>query len=166
MTAPHLIAEATAKSGVIWVSVNGGGRAIPVWHHWQSDAAYVLAGGSEQPAPGLANCEQVAVTVPSKTTRARLLTWQATVAAVPPGCDEWNTIIAELVTKRLNAPDGQQAPERWARECVLLRLTPTGTLLESPDSPPTHSGAAPPPPSPATTSGPLPFVLGRRRKDD
>jgi hypothetical protein len=44
---------------------------------------------------------------------------------------------------------------------VLIRLAPTGQLV---DVPPTDSGAAPPAPTPATTSGPLPFVLGRRRR--
>src|SRR5207249_3261313 len=106
---------------------------------------------------------QAAVTVRSKTTGGRLLTWRAAVTRVAPGTEEWDRIVPELLAKRLNAPDGQQAAERWARESVLVRLAPTGVLLESPDSPPSTSGAAPPPPTPATTSGPLPFVLGRRR---
>jgi hypothetical protein len=166
MVVPNLIAEATKKSGLVWIARDNGtgGHAIPVWHHWHDGAAYVLAGGSEQPARGLANVDRVAVTVPSKTSRGRLLTWRATVTRVPPGGEEWDQIIPELFLKRLNVPDGDKAPERWARECTLFRLDPTGELLESPDDMPDDSGAAPPPPTPATTSGPLPWVLGRRRK--
>lgn len=152
------IAEATKKSGLIWITVDGG-RAEPVWHHWHADAAYVLAGGSEQPLRGLADAEHVAVTVRSKPTGGRLLTWQALVVRVPAGSEEWDEVIPELQSKRLNAPDGRAAPQRWARECILLRLEPTGELVDLPDD----SGAAPPAPTPATTSGPLPFVLGRKR---
>lgn len=162
MTVPHLVAEATRKSGLIWVTA-GGNRPAPLWHVWNSDAAYVLTGGAEQPAPGLAEAEWAAVTVRSKTTGGRLVTWRAAVGTVAPGGEEWERVVPELLSTRLNAPDGQRATERWARECTLLRLTPTGELLESPDAPPTDSGAAPPPPSLAITSGPLPFVLGRRR---
>jgi hypothetical protein len=161
MTVPHLVAEATSKSGLIWVTVDGG-RPAPLWHVWQADAAYVLTGGTEQPAPGLADAGQADVTVRSKTSGGRLVTWRATVTAVAPGTDEWERLVPGLLNQRLNAPDGRQAPERWARECVLLRLAPTGELLDTPDG----SGAAPPPPSPAVTSGPLPFVLGRRRDRD
>lgn len=163
MTEPHLIAEATRRSGLVWISVDGA-RAEPVWHLWREGAAYVLAGGGEQPATGLAEAERAAVTVPSKTTRGRLVTWRASVRRVPPDSDEWNAVVPELLAKRLNAPDGQQAPRRWARDSVLLRLDPTGEPLESPGSMPQDSGAAPPPPTPATTSGPLPYMFGRRRR--
>jgi hypothetical protein len=161
MTVPHLVAQATSKSGLVWVTVDGS-RPTPLWHLWQDDAAYVLTGGTEQPAPGLADVEHADVTVRSKTTGGRLITWRATVTTVQPGTDEWQRLLPELFNHRLNAPDGREAAERWARECVLLRLDPTGELLDTPEG----SGAAPPPPSPAVTSGPLPFVLGRRRERD
>jgi hypothetical protein len=107
----------------------------------------------------LADAGRAAVTVRAKTTGGRIVTWAATVTRVPPGTEEWDRVIPELHAKRLNAPDGRQAPQRWARESTLLRLEPTGELLELADG----SGAAPPIPSPARTSGPLPFLLGRRR---
>jgi hypothetical protein len=154
-----LLAEATKKAGLVWIIPEGGARAQPVWHHWQDGAAYVLGEGGEQPLRGLADAQRATVTVPAKTTGGRIVTWVATVTRVAPGSEEWDKVIAELFTKRLNAPDGRQAPERWARESILLRLDPTGATLDLPDG----SGAAPRPPSPATTSGPLPFVLGRRR---
>jgi hypothetical protein len=153
-----LLAEATRKAGLVWISVDGTERMRPVWHHWQDEAAYVLGEGGEQPLRGLSDAPRVTVTVPAKSTGGRVLTWVATVTRVAPGSEEWDKVVAELFTKRLNAPDGRQAPERWARESVLLRLDPTGETLDLPDG----SGAAPPPPSPATTSGPLPFMLGRR----
>src|SRR5690349_2330777 len=104
-TMTELVAEATKKSGLIRITVDGG-RAEPVWHHWHAEAAYVLAGGSEQPLRGLADAERVAVTVRSKATGGRLLTWQALVTRVPAGNDEWDEVITELQAKRLNAPDG------------------------------------------------------------
>jgi hypothetical protein len=154
-----LLAEATGKAGLVWITPDGAARAHPVWHHWQDGAAYVLGEGGEQPLRGLAGVLRATVTVPAKSTGGRVLTWMASVTTVPPGSEEWTKVIAELFPKRLNVPDGRQAPERWARESTLLRLDPTGETLDLPD----ESGAAPPPPSPATTSGPLPFVLGRRR---
>jgi hypothetical protein len=158
MPVPPLIAEATKKSGVIWIGA-GNTRTAPVWHHWQDDAAYVLVGGAEQPARGLPEVTTVTVTVPSKTTGGAVVTWVATVTRVSPTSEEWDRVVPELLTKRLNAPDGQQAPIRWAMESVLVRLDPTGEILDLP----AESGAAPPPETPATTSGPLPFVVGRRR---
>lgn len=154
-----LIAEATAKAGLVWITPANTSHAQPIWHHWQDGAAYVLGEGGEQPLRGLADTQGAAVTVPAKTTGGRIVTWVATVTRVAPGSEEWDKVIPELFTKRLNAPDGRAAPERWARESILLRLDPTGETQELPD----ESGAAPPDPSPAITSGPLPFVLGRRR---
>lgn len=153
-----LASEATRKSGLVWITPDGGTRAEPVWHHWQDDAAYVLGDGGEQPLRGLAGATRAMITVRARTTGGRIVTWVATVERVAPGSDEWNRVIPELHAKRLNASDGPAAPRRWARESTLLRLTPTGDVLALP----TTSGAAPPPDSPALTSGPLPFVLGRR----
>ena len=155
-----LLAEATKKAGLVWITPDNAERAHPVWQHWQDGAAYVLGEGGEQPLRGLAEVQRATVTVPAKSNGGRVVTWVATVTRVAPGGEEWDKVVAELFTKRLNAPDGRQAPERWARESVLLRLDPTGETLDLPDS----SHAAPPPASPATTSGPLPFMLGRRRK--
>jgi hypothetical protein len=156
MTLP---AEATKKAGLVWITPDGGGRAEPIWHHWQDGAAYVLGEGGEQPLRGLAEVQRATVTVAAKTTGGRIVSWAATVTRVSPGTEEWDRVIPELLTKRLNAPDGQQAAQRWARESILLRLSPTGDLVDLP----TDSGAAPPIPSPGITSGPLPYVLGRRR---
>ena len=45
---------------------------------------------------------------------------------------------------------------RWARESVVFRLDPVGRALEHPGRVSHSSHAAEPPPSPATTRGPLP----------
>ena len=69
--------------------------------------------------------------------------------------------MTELHAKRLNPPDGEEQPARWAaRVAWSPRLDPTGELVEGPGHLPHRSHAAEPPGSPATTRGPLPFVAG------
>jgi hypothetical protein len=48
-------------------------------------------------------------------------------------------------------------PERWRRECRVLRLEPRGTTVPLPEG----SLAAPPLPTPATTRHPIPAGLHR-----
>lgn len=155
----RLVDEAMRKAGIVWVASPPGGRAWPAWFHWHGGAAYLLTGQDEQPLPPLADGGFAEVVVPSKDTGARLVTWLAAVHEVPPASELWREVVPALHAKRLNPPDGDDQPQRWARECALLRLEPTGEVLP----PPPGSGAAPPAPTPATTSGPLPYVLGRRR---
>lgn len=154
-----LIEEAMRKTGIVWVAAPGE-RAWPAWFHWHDGAAYLVTGDGEQPLPALTAGGTAEVVVPSKDTGARLIGWLATVAEVPPGGELWQQVVPAMHAKRLNPLDGDLQPQRWARECVLLRLEPTGEVLDQPRG----SGAAAPPPTPATTSGPLPYVLGRRRK--
>src|SRR5438270_833790 len=54
-----------------------------------------------------------------------VLVRQATVSRIVPGTAAWDTVVPLLHDKRLNAPDGEQQPERWARESVVLRLEPS-----------------------------------------
>lgn len=157
-----LIEEATRRSGLVWLGLPAGPR--PAWHVWQDGAAYVVTGRLEQPLPGLLDVEHVAVSVPSKDNRARLISWLAACTVVEPESAEWQAVVPALQAARLNLPDGEHAPERWARECAIVRLAPTGQVLDAPGRVPTGSAAAPPPPSPATTVGRLPRMLGRRRK--
>lgn len=162
-TRSALVEEATKKAGLLWLSEPETGRPRAAWHLWQDGAAYVVTGGAEQPLPGIVDAERVTVTVPSKDKGGRLVTWIALVTRVAPGTGEWERVVPELHGKRLNAPDGEDQPQRWAHESVLLRLEPAGEITEAPGTMPDGRHAAPPPPSPATTSGPLPYVLGRRR---
>jgi hypothetical protein len=141
-----LIAEATKRAGLIWITVPGPGGAGPggagpggaghgrpraVWHIWR-DAAYVLTGPGEQDVPGLGDAGQVTVAVPSKDTGGLLLRWTACVTRVEPGSAEWSGIIGALLAGRLNEPaiPGESPAERWARTGQVYRLTPG----ENPDT--------------------------------
>ena len=67
------------------------------------------------------------MTVRSKASQNdRVVSWVADVSRVEPGSPAWELAVPLLHEKRLNAPDGEQQPERWARESLVLRLTPTG----------------------------------------
>ncbi|MEV8597144.1 hypothetical protein [Streptomyces sp. NPDC052012] len=151
-----LIEEATKKSGLIWVRGPGAPAARALWHVWHEGAACVVGDGTgEQPLPGLADGAQAEVTVRSKDKGGRLISWTAQVVELPSGGEEWTAAVAELKGKRLNAPDGEAMTERWARECRVLRLEPTGATAPLPDG----SLSEPPLPSPATTRRPIPAAL-------
>jgi len=156
-----LIDEATKKSGLVWVRPSGHGHhAQGVWHVWQDGSVWVLSGGLEQPLPDLG--DHAHVTVRSKDKGARLVTFVATASRVQPGSPEWDAVVPTLTAKRLNLPDGDEAPNRWARDSTLWRLTPTGDVTESPDAPSTSSHAVAPPPSKARTRVPRPLHLRGR----
>ncbi len=157
-----LVAETCRKSALVWLRAADATHATAAWHVFVDDAIHVVGGGDEQPLPGLADGSEVEVTARSKDNGGRLLRFQARVVAVLPGSDAWDTVVPELHAKRLNPADGEQQPHRWARESRVLRLQPTGRLLESPGKTSRSSHAAEPVGSPAATRDPLPFVLGRR----
>ena len=100
-----LVAEATRRAGIVWLTVPGRDRAYPAWHLWRDPpgAAYLVTGPGEQPLPGLAGAARVAVTVPSKESRGTLVTWTAEVSRVEPGSAEWGEVIGPLAAARLNA---------------------------------------------------------------
>ncbi|MGY3850286.1 hypothetical protein ACWV2X_34480 [Streptomyces hydrogenans] len=159
-----LVEEATKKSGLVWVRGTGPARAL--WHVWHDGAAHVVGDGpGEQPLPGLADGATAEVTVRSKDKGGRIVSWTAAVRQLTPGTEEWDAAVAELKGKRLNAPDGEAMPGRWARECRVLRLDPRAATMDLPDG----SLAAVPLPSAATTRHPVPAALpkllfGRKRK--
>ncbi len=168
-----LVEEATKKSGLIWVRGHGvpalhvEGHGVParaLWHVWHDGAVCLVGDGpGEQPLPGLVDGGDAVVTVRSKDKGGRLVSWSASVVELAPRSPEWDAAVAELKGKRLNARDSEAMPERWARECRVFRLEPTGDRAELPDS----SLAAPPLPTSATTRQPVPAGLHRllfRRK--
>ena len=159
-----LIDEACRKSAMAWLRPAGQSRAVAAWHIWHDGAVYVVSGGREQALPPMPDGEPVLVTVRSKDTGARLVTWTGTARTVDPGSPEWDAAVPELHAKRLNPTDGEQQPARWARESTVTRIEPTGELLEAPGRMPQRSQAAAPPGSPATTRGALPFMIGRRAR--
>lgn len=163
-----LIEDAMKKSGLVWVRTRGE-RAQAVWHVWQDGAVYVLTGGIEQPAPGgLASVDvadesaRALVTARGKDTNGRLVTFETAVATVQPGSEEWEAVVPALVAKRLNLPDHETAPQRWASECTLWRLRPTGEIVETATEPDPASHAAAPPPTPARSRVPRPLHLRGR----
>jgi hypothetical protein len=160
-----LIEEASKKSGLIWVRGAGAPAARALWHVWHEGAVCVVGDGpGEQPLEGLSDGGSAEVSVRSKDKGGRLVTFPVTVAELASGSEEWTAAVAELKGKRLNAPDGEEMPARWARECRVLRLVPTGAVTPLP----ADNLAEPPVPTPATTRGPvpagLPKLLLKRRK--
>ncbi|MGW4159572.1 hypothetical protein [Streptomyces sp. NPDC004788] len=161
---PALVEEATKKSGLIWVRGEAP-AARALWHVWHGGAALVVGDGpGEQPLPGLVDGGSAEVTVRSKDKGGRIVAWTAAVREIAPGTEEWDAAVAELKGKRLNAPDGEAMPERWARECRVVRLEPRTSTTDLPDG----SLAAVPLPSDATTRravpAALPKLLFRRKK--
>lgn len=155
-----LVAEAMRRSGICWILVPGQSRARPAWHVWEGGAAYVVAGNGEQPLPGLAEAADVTVTVPSKTTHGRLVTWTAAVRRIDPGHPERDTVVGALRSSRLNL--SQPELTAWPGAAPVVALEPNGTVTEGLDEMPPDSLAAVPPETPATTRGRLPWVLHRR----
>ncbi|MFE0673890.1 hypothetical protein [Streptomyces sp. NPDC058867] len=150
-----LVEEATKKSGLIWVK-GPGVPARALWHVWHEGAACVVGDGpGEQPLPGLTDGGEAEVTVRSKDKGGRLVSWTAKAVELAPESEQWEATVAELKGKRLNAPDGEAMPGRWARECRVLRLEPTGTVAPLPDGDLSEA----PLPSPATTRQPIPAGL-------
>jgi len=117
---PTLIAEATRRSGVLWLSSPEVAPTL-VWHLWHDDAAYLVCGGAEQPLPPLG--PTALVTVRAKAG-ARVAEWEAAVTTVEPGSDRWAEVTPLLAAERLNAPSAQDLPQRWAESSTVLRLAP------------------------------------------
>ncbi len=164
-----IIDAATKKSDLVWLTVPdqrevSGQQARPAWHVWHQGAAYLVFDGSEQRMPGLVDADSVVVTVRSKDKGGTVVAWRAAVELVPPGTPAWNEVTPLLVGKRLNNRDGDAAPARWAKECRVARLVPTGDLLEEPGNVRADSRRESPPPSPATTETRIPITFhGRPR---
>jgi hypothetical protein len=159
-----LVAEAMKRSALVWVSYIGTDRSWPVWHVWHEGTAFVVCGGPEQLLPGIENVGHAQVTARAKDSRERLVTWVADVAVETPGTESWQAAAGLLKAKRLNAPQGDALIDVWAAESTIVRLTPNGEVIEYPGAYPAESLAAAPVESPATTLGPLPWVVHRRAR--
>jgi len=176
-----LIEEAAKKSGLVWLSPAGlsakagaeGGRrrsgpaAAPggpqaVWHVWHDGAVTVVAGGAEQPLPLWAVPGRVVeVALRSKDQGGRLISFLSQVELVLPGTPEWGAAAEALHAERLNLAEGDRYQQRWAEESAILRMRPLGGAV-APDG---GSGAARPLPSPATTLGRMPKMIGGLPKE-
>ncbi|HEU0103065.1 MAG TPA: hypothetical protein VFR07_12180 [Mycobacteriales bacterium] len=124
-----LVEEATRRSGVLWLVRDGARRAHPVWHVWHDGAAHLVVDGLEQPVGDVGDGDRVLVVVRSRQRQAdRVVQWWATVRQARPGSPAWDELVPLLHAERLNAPDGEAQPARWARESRVLSLTPDGTV--------------------------------------
>lgn len=162
-----LITELARKTGVSWLRYGAAASAADthaVWHLWFDDSLYVLSGGEEQSLPGIENVERVEVMMRSKDNGGRLLTWVALASDVRPDDELWEPVTAALAAGRLNVANLAAAPAGWAETSRVTRLVPTGETVEDPDHLDDDAHLATPPPTPATTRGPLPRVLHRRVK--
>lgn len=161
---PALLEEATRKAGLVWLDYEGTGAPRPAWHVWREGAAYVVTGAGEQHLPGLAEATAVTVIVPSKDSRARLVTWRGEASVVTSADDDWEPAVVALAAGRLNAPESTTLVQRWAAEATVVRLRPTGEVAEAPGRQPDGSHARAPRETLATTLGRQPWMVGARRR--
>lgn len=157
---PALIAELAGKSDLVWVTVDGQ-PPRPLWNVWHDDAIAVVTGGIEQPDPGLAPGGSVEVILRSRDNWARQVTVKAAVERLEPGTDAWGAAASALHPKRLNPPDGEAQPQRWALESTLWLLRPTSEVAEQPGAMSDDSHRAEPVATEATTLTRKPFHAGR-----
>lgn len=155
-----LILEATKRASIAWIDASGIETAL--WCLWSDDALLVVCGRGEQDDPGF---------TPAGTCRVRMrgdhggriVGFDASTYRIEPGTQQWEELVPGLAAKRLNAPEGD-TPARWAEECSVWRLVPTGTPDQAGPSLPDASLAAEPRPTPAARPARRPFRLHRVRR--
>ncbi len=120
--------EAGRRSSVAWVALDDGAARL-VWCLWHDGALWLVIGGMEQSLPGAQTAGRALVTLPGKAARNdQVVSWTADVSVVAPGSAEGEAVVPLLHERRLNPPDGEEQPERWARESLLVRLAPTADM--------------------------------------
>ena len=82
----------------------------------------------------------------------------------PPDDEAWDEVTTALVAGRLNLEDLTTVKDEWARRSVVVRIDPTGDLVEQPGALSDDAHNAQPVPTSATTRGALPRVLHRRQR--
>ena len=126
--------EALKKSTVVWVEVPGeggtGGRAVPVWYGILDGRVYILVGGSEQHVSGLAEASRAVLVARSKEQQSLVAEVEASARVVDPKDPLYDRVVPVLLPRRLNLRDGEQAPDRWRKECTLVELTPSSIPAE------------------------------------
>jgi hypothetical protein len=159
-----LVDEAVKKAAVAWVSV-GDGAARGLWCMPLEGALVVVAGPGEQSAPGLADATRATVRLRGDTG-GLIVVWEAAVARVLPGTEEWSAVAPQLAGKRLNAPgSADDLAARWADSgCAIVRLVPTEEPPVASPGLPGGSQAAPPRETPARIPVRRPFRLHRVKK--
>jgi hypothetical protein len=163
VTAP-LLDEAIKKAAVAWVSV-GDGPALALWCTPLEGSLVIVSGPGEQRAPGLAEAQTATVRLRGDTG-GLIVIWEAAVARLTPGSEEWTTVAPQLAGRRLNAPvPADELVARWAETgCAVVRLTPAGTEPTTAPKLPDDSQATPPRDTPARVPVRRPFHLHRPRR--
>lgn len=158
-----LVDEAMKKAAVAWVRV-GAEPAKAVWCMPAEGSLWVVTGPGEQQIPGLDGASDVVVTLRG-SHGGRIVSWPATVTGLEPGTEQWDEVAPQLAGKRLNA-SGESAAvvTRWAEECRIHQLTPSGEPSEAGPSLPGSSLAEPPRGAPVARRPPAPFRLHRVRR--
>jgi hypothetical protein len=150
---PIDVADLAKKSSVAWIRV--GTKTYPVWHKWVETevdgvaegaicvVGSLQAGGSEQPLPPLEDGDTAVVLLRSKADRQLAAALPVVASVVQPGSELWEPVTAALKPGRLNAPDLPTMTERWAGECRVLRLVPSGAPTAAADVPDIHPRTSP-----------------------
>ena len=127
--------EALKKATIVWVEVPGpggtGGKAVPVWYGTLDGRIYVLTGGSEQRVRGLDQTDQVLLSARSKDLQSLVTRIEASARVIPTSDPLFARLVPILLPRRLNLPDGEQAADRWRKECTLVELTPSAIPAEA-----------------------------------
>ncbi|WP_067455463.1 hypothetical protein [Actinomadura macra] len=156
-----LVEEAAKKSGLLWLDLPDLPQPRAAWHVWHEGSAYVLTGGEgEQPMPGLPDADHVTVILRSKDKGGRLVSFVAACAQVEPGSELWEAVAPQLAKSRLNAIGHEGQVDRWATGSWIVRLTPVEEAAQAPES----YATVRPVPTPATTAGPPPRMIGGKRR--
>lgn len=116
-----LVAESAKKSRVCWLSWPGSPQPRLVWHAWYDDALLVLS-GDDQVLPGIDSARNADVTMRSKDTGGRLVTWTGSIEVVDPSSASWDENAAALLGVRLNLPDPAAAVAGWREGATIVRI--------------------------------------------
>jgi hypothetical protein len=159
-----LLDEAIKKAAVAWIAVDDG-PALGLWCMPLEGSLIVVSGPGEQFAPGLGEAKAATVRLRGDTG-GLIVTWDAEVARLTPGGEEWTTVAPQLAGRRLNASgSADELVARWAETgCAVVRLTPADSAPISAPDLPDDSQAAPPRDTPARVPVRRPFHLHRPRR--
>lgn len=119
---PEVAGELARRTSTCWVGV--GDRTRAVWCAWAAGGLCVVSGGDEQAPLEVDDGAEVEVLLRSRDTGGRLPAWSGTVSVVRPGDEAWPEVTDALVAQRLNLPDPQAAPARWAATSTVHRIVP------------------------------------------
>ncbi len=122
---PPPLEQGISKSTILWVRYRAGReeRTVPVWHGYADGRIYLLSGPGEQSLPDLDRADRAHLLVRSKDKGSLLGAVEAAVREVS-SAEVWEKVGPILLGRRLNLPDGEQALDRWKKECRLFELVP------------------------------------------